>query len=395
MTPFEHRVGRARPLSAAVALFLIGQSALFLLAPLSRATTADAVHGGVVLLSSDSYGYLANGVTWSGVGSETWNRWAFLTIIRIGEYLGSGPIFLVIVQALLLTAAGAALFDLARRHSGPLAGYLAASAILLNPMVSQWVRFVLTEAMFYSLIVFAVWAAERVVAGRGGQLSLIAVAVAITMTRPNGVLVGAACLTALVAVRLRAPQRGVVVLLVWGMAASILVAGLNDATPRYGWDTAAYTVEGVVIEGAEHARTSIEMPQPTRPIRSNRDLILYAAEHPTAVGRLALTRIFIETIQIRRHYPSVVNLAVGLFMAGYLVASVVGLVMLARTPLTRVSLLVAVPLALLIGGTFAVAEGRFGWAFLIAFSAHAGVGGSRALESGKSLVGRISQPRTG
>lgn len=395
MTSFERRFGHARPLSVAVALFLIGQSSLVFLAPMSRATTADAVHGGVVLLSADSYGYIANGATWSGVGSETWNRWAFLTLIRIGEYLGSGPLFLVIVQALLLTASGAAVFDLARRHSGPLAGYLAASVILVNPLVSQWVRFVLTEATFYSLIVFAVWAAERVVAGRGGEASLIAVAVAITMTRPNGVLVGAACLTALVAVGLRAPLRRVAVLLVWATAAGVLVAGLNDATPRYGWDTATYTIEGVVIEGAEHARTSIAMPEPTQPIRSNRELILYAVEHPTSVGRLALTRIFVETVQIRRHYPSAVNLAVGLFMAGYLVASAIGLVMLARTPLTRVSLLVAVPLALLVGGTFAVPEGRFGWAFLIAFSAHAGVGGSRALEYGKVLVGQITQPRTG
>lgn len=385
------RIG-GRPLVVASVLFLVGQAGLVLLAPLSRATTADSMYGGVVLLGPDSYGYLANGTTWSGVFSETWNRWAFLAVIRVGEHLGSGPILLVAAQALLLTVAGAALFDLGRKHSGLFAGYVAASVILLNPMVSQWVRFVHTEAMFYALVILAVWTAERVIEGRGrSALPLLSIAALVAMTRPNGALVAAACLTALALQRLRAPARGVGVVLVWGVAAGALVAGLNDATPRYGWDTVAYTVEGVVIEGADHASTSIPMPRPRSELTSNRDLVGYAVEHPVAVGRLALTRIWTETIQVRRHYPDVVNLAVGLFMTGYLIAVAIGLFVLPGAGLTKVVLLVAVPLALLIGGTFAVAEGRFGWAYLVALAVHAGVGASRALQAGKTVVERISR----
>lgn len=379
-----------RPIVVATVLFLVGQATLVLLAPLSRATTADSIYAGAVLLSPDSYGYLANGATWSGVFSETWNRWAFLAVIRIGEHLGSGPILLVAVQALLLTVAGAALFDLGRRHSGALAGLVAASAVLLNPMVSQWVRFVHTEAMFYALVILAVWAAERVIEDRGSALPLLSIAAFVATTRPNGVLVAAACLTALALRRLRTPLRGLGVVLVWLAAAGALVAGLNDATPRYGWDTAAYTVGGVVIEGADHASTSIPMPPPRAELAATRDLVGYAVEHPVAVGRLALTRIWTETVQVRRHYPDVVNLAVGLFMVGYLTVVVVGLSVLARSGLTQVVLLIAVPLALLIGATFAVAEGRFGWAYLIALAVHAGVGASRVLEAGSAALERVS-----
>lgn len=386
--------GGAHPLLASTALFLLGQVTLVLLAPLSRATTADSIHGGAILLSPDSYGYLANGADWSGVAFETWNRWGFLSIIRIGEYLGSGAVVLVLVQGVLLTVAGAALFDLGRRHSGPLAGFLAASVVLLNPMVSQWARFVHTEALFYSFVILSVWAAERVLSGRGGEPLLIAVAVAISVTRPNGVLVGAACLTAVSLVRVRPRLRTVTVLGVWGAAAGALILGLNDATPRYGWDTASYTVEGVVIEGADHASTFITMPPPTRPIASNRELVRYAVENPLAVARLALARIWTETIQVRRHYPSIVNVAVGTFMAVFLAAVAAGLALLRRSELTRAALLVAVPLALLIGVTFAVAEGRFGWAYLVGLAAHGGVGAVHALRSGRHLLGRVRSPST-
>ena len=387
--------GAVGPLAVAAGLFVIGQAVLVLLAPLSRATTAVPINNGVILLSPDSYGYLENGATWAGVGSETWNRWGFLAVIRLGEYLGSGPVFLVTIQALLLVVAGAAIFDLGRRYSGTLAGLVAASAVLLNPMVAQWVRFVQTEILFYALVILTVWAADRVLSGRGGEPALVAIAGAVALARPNGVLVAAAGLTALVLHHYRAPVRGIAVLLLWGASVGALVLGLNDATPRYGWDTAAYTVGGVVIEGSAHARTTIEMPPPDSPLGSNRELVGYAAEHPVAVGRLALLRIWTETIQVRRHYPDVVNLGIGLAMFGYAATAVVGLVLLRRTGLTTAALVVAVPLALLVGATFAVPEGRFGWAYLVAFAPHAGVGAARSLQAGRVLIDRVSRPSSG
>ncbi len=381
----------ATALSVAAGLFIVGQTVLVLLAPLSRATTADAIHNGLIFLSPDSYGYLRNGATWAGVGSETWNRWGFLTVIRVGQYLGSGAIFLVLTQALLLIGAGAALYDLGKRHSGAFAGFVAASVLLVNPMVSQWARFVHTEAIFYSFVVLSVWVAERVLAERGGEIWLVALAIGITTIRPNGILVGAACLTAVILARFRSRLRAVLVLLTWSAALGALVLGLNDATPRYGWDTATYTVEGVVIEGSEHARTSIAMPPPRVPITSNRDLLGYAAEHPLAVSRLALLRIWTETIQVRTHYPTVVNFAVGFFMLAYLGAALVGLVVLSSVRLTKIAILIALPLVLLIGATFAVPEGRFGWAYLVVFAVHVGVGASRLLEVGREFTHRAGR----
>lgn len=398
MTRVEHRVtseGGGRAFAVAAVLMATGQIAFLVLARFSRATTADSILGGSVFLSPDSYGYLENAATWAGIGRETWNRWGFLAVIRLGEYLGSGAAFLVVVQVLLLTAAGAAVFDLGRRLSGMAAGVVAASAVLLNPMVFQWVRFVQTEIMFYSLVLLAAWCAERVLAGRGGGTALVLVAVAVSVTRPNGVLVGAACATVLVLRHVRRPRRGIAILLVWIAAASALVLGLEDATPRYGWDTAAYTVGGVVIEGSEHARTSIAMPTPDAAVTSNSELLRYVAEHPIAVARLAIQRIWTETIQIRRHYPAVVNLGVGIFMIGYAGATVVGLIVLRRSDLTKVVLLIAAPLALLVGGTFAVPEGRFGWAYLVAFAAHVGVGTSRILRTGRAITVRSAHSPPG
>lgn len=380
------------PMVASAGLFILGQAVLIALSPLSRATTADSILGGAVFLSPDSYGYLANGASWSGVAAETWNRWGFLAIIRLGEYLGSGAAALVLLQAALITVAGAALVDLGRRYAGGLGGIIAASILLLNPMVSQWVRFVHTEAVFYALVVLALWAGERTLARNGRLLPLLALAVAVSTVRPNGILVGAACLTTLVLGRVKHPLRGPALVAVWGVAVGALVLGLDDATPRYGWDTAAYTVEGVVIEGADHASTSIAMPEPRVPIGSNRDLIAYAIDHPVAVGRLAIARILTETVQVRRHYPTIINIAVGLFMIGYLASAVVGFLVLRREVLTKAALLVAVPLALLIGGTFAVAEGRFGWAYLVALAVHVGVGATRVLEAVRALYMRIGGP---
>lgn len=365
------------PLWVSLALFLAGQLVLVLLAPLSRATTADSIFQGIVLLSSDSPGYLRNGSSWGGVGSETWNRWAFLSVIRIGEALGSGALFLVAVHALLFLFAGAALVDLGRRYSGRVAGVIAASVLLVNPMVAQWVRFVHTEAMFYALVVLAIWVTERYSSNRKFLVPLLLIAGLVAMTRPNGVLVGAACLTFVGMSHFRGLPRWLSSTAVWTAAVVMLLLGLTDATPRYGWDTATYTVEGVVIEGAEHARTSIPMPTPTSAVNSNSDLMRYVVDNPVATGRLAVTRIWVETVQVRRHYPALVNYGVGFFMIVFVFAVGFGLFDLRRERLSQIVLLIAIPLALLIGVTFAVAEGRFGWAYLLAFSVHAGAGAAR------------------
>lgn len=379
------------PVIASLVLFALGQLILFVFAPLSRATTSDAVLGGLVLLSSDSYGYLERGSTWADIRTETWNRRGFLTLVRVGWLLGTAELFVVGVQSLLLVIAGALLFDIARRRAGLVAGVAAAGVLLVNPMVSQWTRFVLSEAIFYALVVFAVWAGDRFLERRGGSLPLILVGLLVATVRPNGILVAGACLAILLARVQPAAKRRLMIAAAWAGVGAGLVLGLNDGASRYGWDTAAFTTQGVVIEGLDHVATSVSMPPPEQPIMSEADLLRYALSNPVAIARLALARMLTETVQVRRHYPNAVNLAVGAAMVAYFLAVTVGLGSLGRSRLTSVALNIALPLLLLVGATFAVPEGRFGWAYMLPFAPHAGIGVARAVRATRALLRRAAR----
>lgn len=374
-------------------LLLVGQLGLIALGPLSRVGdpgAGTAGPGGVALLAPDSVGYLADASSWSGVASEAWPRWGYLGVLRLGDLVGEAALVAVVVQVIATVLAGVLLLRHGRDLAGPMAGLVAAAVLLLNPMTAQWVRFVLTEALFYALAVATTVFGARTlvppVAGTDRRAStgpLLVLALAAVAFRPTGPLLAGAALILLMLSRPGPRWRRAVGVAVAGAGtAALLVAAALVSTPAEGPLTGQLRA-GVVIEGTPDVRMTIDMPDGPEGVPA------YVAAEPWAVLRLVATRVAVEVAQVRPHYPPAVNAALGTAMVGLLVLAAVGL----RAPegrLLRVpTSVVLVPLVGIVGVTFGVPEGRYGWAGLVALAPAVGVG---AAVASRSLRARSGTP---
>jgi 4-amino-4-deoxy-L-arabinose transferase-like glycosyltransferase len=383
---FRARAASARPsLLTASILVLIGQGLLLLLGPMTRAADPLGGTSGLALLAADSDLYLSRSVALSDVAAMPWTRWTYLLLLHVGHLLGDAAQFAVIVQLVATVIAGTLLHHLGTRLAGPVAGVAAAAVLVVNPMTAQWVRFVLTESLAYALIVVLLWSSWQLT--RAAQwllpfVSLFAAAVLMAFLRPNGLLLLGSALTIVVLVSRRGRRltRAAVVVAIWGSVAAGMLLAL-DATGQPAEGTlASQLYDGVIVEGAEHVRTVIAMPEPAdRADGSNAAAVRYSLDHPLATSRLVVSRIVVESAQVRRHYPLAVNLAFGSAMLLLAATTVAGWSDPRSTPLHAPVVLLGLPLLLLVGLTFAVPEGRYGWAYLVLLSPLAGVGAARIL----------------
>jgi 4-amino-4-deoxy-L-arabinose transferase-like glycosyltransferase len=380
---------------AALISFIAGQGLLVALTPFSRAADPMGGRVGVALLGGDSAYYLSASVDLATIATEPWPRTGFLLVLWVGHRLGEPIGWLLCLHVIVSVAAGALLYDLGRRAAGTAGGWLSAAVLLVNPMVAQWFRFVQTETLFYGLIVALLWMMTRVatdgLTSRRVTALVLMAAVGATL-RPNGLVLAGTVATFLGVVRLRRSRRLLVIVAVWSTILVALAAGLGATERDPDRTPAGLTYRGEVVMGAPWAEVLLPMPPPDDPEdRSLSALARYAADHPLAVLKLPVARVALEVAQVRRHYPPPVNVAVATAMAALLGAIAVGLRGPRRLPVLP-AVLLSVPQAALVAVTWAIPEGRFGWAFLLPFAPTAAAGTVRILRSVRAVGRGISRP---
>jgi len=371
-----------RSVGIALALTLIGQAVLVVLAPFTRASGTYVTGLGIALVAPDSERYLVARDTLADLALVPWTYRGYPVLVRLADVLGDVAL-VVVLQGMLLVAAGAALHRLVDRLAGGLAAAVATASLTLNPLIAQWVRFVLTETVFYALIVTAVVLAvamRRDPGGRAAPLALAALGVVALFLRPNGSLVLMSVL-GLIAVA-RAPRRAAIAIVAALVVATPLVVALGQRATGMPAEApfARQLHEGWVIEGPEEVRLDIGMPPADDPSdESNGAALRYVADHPVAVVGLALARVGVEIAQVRPHYPRAANIVVGTGIVGFLALMVAGFGDPRSREVRAPALAIAVPLLLMVGATFAVPEGRFGWSALVAMTPFVGIGADRVV----------------
>ena len=369
-------------------LLILGQVALVALGPLSRVGdpgAGTAGPGGLALLAPDSVGYLAASATWGDVAAAPWPRWGYLVVLRVGHLLGDAATVAVAIQVLATVAVGVLLLRTGRDLAGPIAGAVAAAVLLVNPMTAQWLRFVLTESLFYALAVTVVLLAARGIESRTDAAALVAVAGVAAVFRPTGpLLAGAAVALVLRARPWPRPVRLVTGATLVAVVAGALLLGSAATGPPAEGSLGSQLRDGVVVEGTADVRTTIAMPP-----AAGEDVLGYATAHPLAVTRLAAARVAVEVAQVRRHYPTPVNVALGAAMLVFAVLATVGLLDTRGRDLRIPTAAVALPLIGVVAVTFAVPEGRYGWAGLVAVAPAVGVGTAALWErlAGRQRIG--------
>ena len=279
----------------------------------------------------------------------------------------------------MLALAGAAIASLVARHHGDRAAVLAAAVLVMNPQISQWVQVIHTDSLFISLVVVLAVVLARFLELATSPLPPLLLGTALAFLRPNGL---GALVGVIVVVILRMRRfRAVTALVSIAVVATVLLLAPGFQTPGGEENSlAARTYEGLVIWMGE-SDVRITMPAPAQPDDlTNAGLVRYAATHPLAVLRLGLLRVGWELIQIRPHYPTAVNGIVALQMLMLTVLALIGLRRNVRASLGPAVLALSAGLLLVIAGTWAVAEGRFGWAVLAMWSPWIGIGADALLE---------------
>jgi 4-amino-4-deoxy-L-arabinose transferase-like glycosyltransferase len=391
-------LGRVRSVGVVVSLLALGQIALLMVEPLTRADGTFAQRAGLAVLVPDSALYLSP-QSLGDVFTLPWTRWAYPLLLTLGGASAESALAAVIINALALLTGGYVIHRVTEAFSGRTAALTAAAIVVANPMTAQWVRIVSTEAVFFGTIAIITGLSTRILEGtaRGFvKVMLLPMALLAALTRPNGFLVATAALIVVAATRRRGTQRRAAISVALASALVLLPVAYRVTGPPAEGSITQQLYAGVVVEGTEHDRMTIAMPEPLN--LDDETLVAagrYVLAHPFAAVRLAAARLVMETVQVRRHYPTIVNAAFGfaMLLLAAAVASGWGDER-ARRPRV-VFFVIGTPLMLLTMAPFAVPESRYGWAYLVPLAPVAGIGVDRWVTRGRLALARKSASKLG
>jgi hypothetical protein len=260
------------------------------------------------------------------------------------------------------------------------------------------VRIVSTEAVFFGTVAIITGLGIRVLGGTArwsDKAVLLLMALLAAFTRPNGFLVATAALIIAASAQRPGLRRSLMTAAVLATAALLLPFAYTATGPPSEGSLTQQLYTGVVVEGTEHVRMTIAMPEPVDPDDTTLGAAArFALSHPLATARLAGARLAVETAQVRRHYPAVVNIAFAFAMLLLAGSVAVGWGDARSRHARTVSLVIGTPLMLLTMATFAVPEGRYGWAYLLPLAPIAGTGIDRVIDRMRNVAGRSDASTT-
>jgi Dolichyl-phosphate-mannose-protein mannosyltransferase len=281
----------------------------------------------------------------------------YLLLIAFCRSIGIGLPGVIAIQLIMAGLAAAALYDLGCKLHGESAGLFAALLFVANPDIARWNAYILTDSLYISLVILAVWSTHKAFELRGYWYVLAAaVLVAATLIRPNGsVLILVSALHLSSGINHRSLRRLVISAI---LLASILgaLALLRFYTLRFGDNPVTilrYGITGI-------SEWSVMMPSEPEPFAGEwTDLIVYVVRHPVASLRLGATRIAIELIHVRPFFSSTHNALVLATLPVIYLLALAGLGLSRNRSLTRLILLTITGHLAVVAATYADWDGRF------------------------------------
>jgi hypothetical protein len=297
----------------------------------------------------------------------------YIFSLRLSQIISSSGIFMVVIQAIFVIVASYSMFSLAKDYGGLLAGWVSVSFYLLAPMLSQWTRYILTESIFYSLIVIGLRIAT--LKHYWNQFAMIPLLLLLILLRPNGVIVACAILSIYVFSKVsRKTTRISLVSFIWIIGLLFSVNSISGDAAEESVQSSIFqkTLDGNVVYGVQDL--NYQMPIARSLERSTAAYIKYVIENPIPNLKIGTLRVFWELKQVRPWYSPSLNLFLYLTMGAFYIFSLFGLIQIWREPMVRAIAMLTLPLVLLIAITWAIWEGRFGWWFMVTWIPLFGIG---------------------
>jgi len=330
-----------------------------------------------VIARGDSYFYFKGASQIFELSSFEFMYAGYMLLLHFSQLISSSGVFMVLIQSAFTILAAYALFSLAKEYGGLKAAWLSVGFYLLNPMLSQWTRYILTESIFYSLIIIGF---RLVTLQTNARFKVIVpVTLLLTTLRPNGIIVACSLFSILILKsKCRILIRSIFLFLTWIPGILLAVFFLNSGSTNQatlGSSIFRATLEGNVVFGV--TELNLEMPEPKTLDRSNFAFVQYVIQNPVAIFQIALLRIYWELKQIRPWYSSSLNFFLIVTMITFYIFIFFGWFQVLRKPITKAIIVMTLPSSIFIGLTWAIWEGRFGWWFLVTWIPLFGIGLSK------------------
>ncbi len=236
-------------------------------------------------------------------------------LIALCQVAGLGLGSLVALQLVVAALAILAHYDLGRALGGPWAGLFAAGLLAANPEIAWFHGYILTDSLYTSLVILAVWGIWRAATGRWGWYPVaFGVLLFAASVRPEGwllLLIGVGTWLARARHR-RGARRLVLGGSLAGLALGALALAFFPAAIQFERPS-AYLQRGDII--SDYPRWSLAMP-PAPPAAGGElaATVGYAARHPGETALLAVVRIGTEVLHARPYYSVRHNVVV---LAGF------------------------------------------------------------------------------
>jgi 4-amino-4-deoxy-L-arabinose transferase-like glycosyltransferase len=282
---------------------------------------------------------------------------------------------MVLIQATLVILASYSLFSIAGELGGSTAAWISTIFYLLFPLLTQWTRYILTESIFYALIIIGMRLATY---GKSKKITplLVLVVTLLVSLRPNGIIIGCAVMTVFILSNVKASSfKASFIILIWALGTffGLILLGSNTGGQITVQNSIfEKAIEGTVVYGVEE--TYYKMPIPSSLDRSNGAYIKYILEHPADNIRLGAIRLFWEFKQIRPWYSGSLNLFISFTMFIFYLFSLIGFIKVKHKVVRRSIAVLTIPSVALIAGTWAIWEGRFAWWVLVCWIPLFGLG---------------------
>ena len=291
------------------------------------------------------------------LGGYTWAYWGYMAVVAFWQETGAGLPGVVGFQIGVAAVAGAAVAALGATLGGLLAGLVGAAFLLINPEVVRWHAYILTDSLYISAVViamFVVWrAAER--GGRWYGLALLVLLPAATCGRRvppaagRGGLLGRA--------GRRDPRLDGVALGVIGPSGRCCSPSLRASKTR------PRSFPAHVAERPRHLQEPafrMEMPRDETP--AQRRLAGRPALRPTssrADAHAGARRIVVELAHVRPFYSARHNVLIVAVLVPLYALALTGVAATWRHPLTHLLLGLIAAHLLFVAVTLADYDGRF------------------------------------
>lgn len=225
----------------------------------------------------------------------------YILLIAFFDQIGIGITGVVILQVLLAIFATMAIFTIAKKYTRcTTCSIIAAGWFLINPFITTWHLFIMTESLYTSFMIFAVWSVLKAIKKQTMRWYIITVTIVFIAAsiRPNGWILIPVTFSLFVGhmhFNRLLKTAGIVSIFFLFVLAISFIPSLNVSVSEV---TPLKTLQkGEVVWGHPELRHS--MPTDTTLSQNWTNGFLYGLQHPISTTVLIFKRIKMLLIQIR------------------------------------------------------------------------------------------------